>query len=68
MRSIAVLVAVCVLLPTAACENPDYPSLSRRISDDIDVTQNVGPTAGRPGMTRGGEPLGVYPWNMGERR
>lgn len=69
MRWNAALVAVCTLFATAACHNVEYgPSISRGISDDIDVARNIGPTGQMPGMTQAGEPLGALPWNLGERR
>jgi hypothetical protein len=55
----------------AGCQNGarevDYTP-QRAISSDIDASLNHGPTASKPGMSSSEEPLGVFPWDIGQSR
>jgi hypothetical protein len=44
----------------------DYPP-ERGISADIAASRYAGPTSLYPGMVESGEPLGLLPWQLGER-
>ena len=44
----------------------DY-SQQRGISADIAATHDHGPTSAQPGLTSREEPIGVLPWEIGDR-
>ena len=45
----------------------DY-SPQRGYSADIDASLNHGPTSSKPGMLGSMEPVGAFPWDMGNSR
>ena len=45
----------------------DY-SPQRSYSADIDASRDHGPTSSKPGMLDSQEPVGAFPWEMGNSR
>lgn len=62
--------AATALLLLAGCtggaRDVDYTQ-ERGISADIAASRYAGPTSLYPGMNENGEPLGLVPWQLGER-
>lgn len=64
------ILAPAVLALLAGCSGArdvDY-SPARAIAADIDATHFRGATSLYPGMDARDEPLGAFPWQLGERR
>ena len=70
-REVGALLAVVAACAVCGCgtgaSDANY-NPQRGISTDISASLNHGPTAAYPGMAGNQEPMGAFPWDIGERQ